>query len=267
MEANTVPDRQHDTKLGRSAASPPSKLKMADFVDIEKGAAILATPKAVSMSWRVKQWPMHLNDSLGDCTCASMAHHEHIACVYAGMPYDITDKDVSQMYQASGWKPGNPDTDNGWTLQEAAGWARTHRLGYRTSVYAYADCDVADDNACELAHWLFGGLYIGAGLPISAQAQYRQGVPWDVSTGPDAEVGSWGGHCMVRVNSVLHKHHTLVTWGGLQVCTEAWWDTYVDEAMALVPRDWEINMPNYLKKHNIVDFSKLDTLLSSVTTK
>ena len=80
---------------------------------------------------------------------------------------------------------------------------------------------------------LFGGLYIGVSLPASAQNQ----DVWDVATGPDAEAGSWGGHC-VNVVGYDADGLTVVTWGATKRMTWAFWLAYVDEAYAILSNDF-----------------------------
>ena len=111
---------------------------------------------------------------------------------------------------------------------------------------------------------LFGGLYLGAALPKSAQGQYRAGEAWQVTNG-GRDAGTWGGHAMWEARTVLHRRKKLVTWGGLQEATDAWDRAYVDEKMALVPADWQKHMPAYIVEAGIVDFQALNEALQEIT--
>jgi hypothetical protein len=94
---------------------------------------------------------------------------------------------------------------------------------------------VYDHRLLRTAAWLFGGLYIGLQLPLSAQ---RQGT-WDCGgalTGPDRP-GSWGGHA-VDVVRYSPGSLTVVTWGRLQDMTWSFWDRYCDEAYCILSRDF-----------------------------
>jgi len=82
---------------------------------------------------------------------------------------------------------------------------------------------------------LFGGVYIGLALPVTAQNQ----DVWDVvpKGGADAKKGSWGGHC-VFVPKYDEHTFTCITWGGLKTMTVAFWKKYCDESYALLGEDW-----------------------------
>jgi hypothetical protein len=261
--------RPQNLALGRSKKSPTPKLRLADFVDVEKAAseADQYLRQGISMHKKVSSYPIFLNDQIGDCTCASIAHAEMLASAYAGSPRIPSDDQVLEMYSAiSGYDPRTGNNDNGAMLVDAAGYARTRGLGGKPSVYAYAHVNESNHKELQVAHWLFGGVYTGVMLPMSANRAFSRGQTWDVSNPGDGTPGSWGGHAIWRVDSHLDQDITFVTWGTLQKATPAWWDKYVDEAMALVPSDWQNRMPDYQRKANLVDFSKLTRLLNEVAS-
>jgi hypothetical protein len=84
---------------------------------------------------------------------------------------------------------------------------------------------------------LFGGVWVGVWLPNSAKRQTGPGKVWDVSSGPDAQPGSWGGHA-ITVVGYDRDGLTLFTWGAEQRMTWAFWNFYVDEAYCLLSEDW-----------------------------
>jgi hypothetical protein len=111
---------------------------------------------------------------------------------------------------------------------------RSHGVG-RHRIAGFARVPVYDHRLLRTAAWLFGGLYIGLQLPLSAQ---RHGT-WDwggALTGPDRP-GSWGGHA-VDVVGYSPGSLTVVTWGRLQDMTWAFWDRYCDEAYCILSRDF-----------------------------
>jgi hypothetical protein len=113
-------------------------------------------------------------------------------------------------------------------------WWRKHGIG-RHRIGAFARISVHDHRLVETAAWLFGGVYIGLQLPVSAQGRHT----WEWSgslTGPDRP-GSWGGHA-VDVVRYTAETLTVVTWGRLQEMTWSFWDRYCDEAYALLSRDF-----------------------------
>lgn len=265
-------DRQHDLSLGRAEVTPkkPTDIAFHDFVDVEKAHAVIsvlpATQRSIGMSWRVRRWPMFANDQIGDCTLAGLAHGKQLWAAYAKGQFNVDETQVIAAYSAvTGYNPQTGMGDNGALLGDVCGFARSKGIQGKPDILAYADVDPADDNSCEVAHYLFAGLYCGIAMPNSAADQFRNGQVWEPGHGGDDQAGSWGGHCMWRADATLNKQVTFVTWGALHVATDAWWDAYVDEAKALVPVDYEVHMPDYLKKYGIVDFSKLNGMLQQVT--
>lgn len=258
-------------RLGRSGLSRPA-INIRDFVDIEKAQAWpvkeLPTVDYASIVW---QWRMYLNDQLGDCTVAGLAHGRQVFYQMVHEPHGpVTDAQIAAMYEGSGYVPGNSSTDQGWTLEGAAQWAMQHGLtgtpgAPAPDILGYAGVSLTDQDAQQVGMQLFGGLYEGAALPQSAQAQYESHMPWILTTNSPGDAGSWGGHCMWRPKAILHGYHYHVTWGGLQVSTAAWDEAYVDELMVLVPALWESRMPTALVAAGIVDFAKLRSLVGRFT--
>jgi hypothetical protein len=88
-----------------------------------------------------------------------------------------------------------------------------------------------------MAHYVFGGLKVCAGLPLSAADQIDRGQPWDVTEGSRAAFGSWGGHSMF---SFAYGRDDLWvwTWGRQQKMSWAFVDKYVDEVYAVISEDY-----------------------------
>jgi hypothetical protein len=108
---------------------------------------------------------------------------------------------------------------------------------------AYARVAVWDRRLVQTAAWLFGGLYIGLQLPLTAHEQ--QVWDWTGSlTGP-ARPGTWGGHA-VDVVRYDKNGLTVVTWGRLQTLTWSFWNRYCDEAYCILSDDFlqKGNAPN-----------------------
>ncbi len=86
------------------------------------------------------------------------------------------------------------------------------------------------------AIWLFGGVYIGLALPVSAQSQDVWVVPAGGLSG-DGAPGSWGGHA-VYVVAYDARGLTCITWGRLKRMSWNFWAAYCDEAYGLLAKDW-----------------------------
>lgn len=281
------PLRAQTLRGGRSARSKP-KFFVGEFVDIEKAvhwlvkrvaagqSAIVAKP-VVDYSLLVRVWQMYLNDTLGDCTCASVAHGLMVFAAMLGIEVTITDQDIERMYEHSGWSPKNSEaTDQGWTLEAAGEFARTIGL-FGTPAAPKPDIDAwagvaTDDNAeQQVAMELFGGLSSGIECPQSALTEFQEGKPWTVVPGSPIA----GGHAIWKVKSVTLPSGLLVasgsfevassyvTWGGLAPAEEAWDKEYVDEHIAFVPADWENKIPPEVAEAGIVDFSALKSLVGT----
>jgi hypothetical protein len=265
MSTTVHPNRAHELHLGRSERSPEASIDVEDFVDLEKAKATfpIKEEETVDLTTLVKAWPMFLNDSVGDCTCAGAAHMKQCADAQVGMPFTVSDADVALMYEQSGWRPGKPETDQGWTLEQAATYMETVGLLGRPGgplvpdIDGVANVSLTDDDAQQVALELFGGLYEGCLVSTQDLQDYREGKPW---TPNSAEVA--GGHCITRPQSVLRKSGLHVTWGGLVQATEAWEKEKIDELRVMIPKDWEAKLPEYLLAAGIVDFSKLSSLLT-----
>jgi hypothetical protein len=246
-------------KLGRSERSPKPKINVRDFIDIEKAKSSwpVAEEASVDYSTLVSSWPMFLNDQLGDCTCAGAAHAVQLFHAMAGEQFTVADSDVERMYEQSGYVPGKPETDQGWTLAAAADYLRTVGLQGKPDIEAEAEVSVDDEDAEQVALELFGCLYEGMECPESALQQAQEGKPWSVVKGSPID----GGHCVIRPKATLRKGALHITWGTAIPATEEFDKEYFDEYMVFVPKDWESKLPEQILQLGIVDFSKLAALV------
>lgn len=197
----------------------------------------LPTPP-LQVDWLREQtdWGMMLNDRLGDCTIAGCAHAVQLWSANTGAEAAIGDRTVEQYYERwAGYDPSDAEhTDNGGIeLDVLKLWRKQGLDGHR--LLAFADPRVAHLTEIRQSIALFGGVYIGLDLPLTAQ---RQEV-WDVNPagGAEAEKGSWGGHC-VFVGAYDPTGFTCITWGARKKMTVAFWQAYCDEAHTLLGGDW-----------------------------
>ena len=225
-------------KLGRKAVKTDSRtLRLARYL-----SATLPGPH-YARDWTkgIKSWGMMVNDRLGDCTIAACGHAVQIWSLNAGGEITVPDSAILRAYGVwDGYVDGDPSTDNGgieidvlndWRQQTGGCFATTPLLGY-------ASVNVANLKEVRQAIELFGGVYIGISLPITAQGQSIWDVVPDDGSGNSAP-GSWGGHA-VFVPAYNHFKSTFecITWGMLQTMTYAFWEKYVDESYALLGKNW-----------------------------
>jgi hypothetical protein len=221
-------------KLGKKPARHDARtLKLAHYLTPSPPPA----PASLDNTFGITAFGMMLNDTLGDCTCAGYGHAEQTWTKSGGTEWTATDDQVLALYEgACGYVNGDPSTDNGGDELTVLNYIRQNGLGDRKTLDAYADPEPSNIEQIKQAMYLFGGVYIGIQLPISAQSQV--GSLWQLSTDPVANVaGSWGGHavwCLAYTPSTI----TCVTWGGLQLMSWDFWSAYTDESHALLSSDW-----------------------------
>lgn len=206
---------------------------------------------AIPRSWRLaaalNEVPMFANDRYGNCTCASQAHRI-VAQERSTQQHEvqIDDRDVLAVYSAvTGFDLRTGMNDNGAYMLDVANYMRRvgmgrEKDGSRHTVDAFVKVDHTNRAEVKTACVLFGGLWVGAWLPDSAQRQTGPRLTWDAPAGSltgDAEPGSWGGHAFT-VPGFSFGELDLWTWGREQRMTWGFWDAYVDEAYAFISEDW-----------------------------
>jgi hypothetical protein len=219
-------------RLGRKAVKTDSRtLMMADYLT----PSLPPPPPAKDWTKGITSWGMMLNDKLGDCTIAGAAHAVQVWSANSDTEVTVSDDTVQSYYQQwDGYVPGDPSTDNGGVeLDVLNDWQKQGFAGNK--LLAFADPKPANLIQIRQSINLFGGVYIGLALPLTAQTQ----DVWDVvkTGGAKAKPGSWGGHC-VFVPKYDQHGFTCITWGGLKTMTLAFWKKYCDEAHALLDQQW-----------------------------
>ncbi|HZO98084.1 MAG TPA: hypothetical protein VFB42_11995 [Gaiellaceae bacterium] len=219
-------------KLGKLPVRvDPRTLSLRRYVDRAK---LPPPPASLDLAAAVPDWPMYANDRIGDCTTAAAGHMiEAWTAPVRGEPVEISERAVIAAFNRV--KQVDPLTgeEGAVELDVLKYWRRRGIGGHR--VGAFARVPVSDHRLVRSAAFLFGGLYIGLQLPLTAEGQRT----WDWTgrlDGP-ARPGSWGGHA-VDVVGYDREALTVVTWGRLQELTWAFWDRYVDEAYAILSVDF-----------------------------
>lgn len=231
----THPVYNFPVSLGKKAPRLDHRnLRLADYIK-----ALPPAPTSASFWAKVPSWPMYLNDQLGDCTIAAAGHMIQQWTEYAAVEKTITNNDVLKGYEAcGGYVPGDPSTDNGCEMLTVVKyWQKTGLGGHK--IAAFVAVDPTKLNEIKQAVALFGSVYLGVQLPISAQSQVGPkgvwAVPSDGAEG-DGSPGSWGGHCIpiIRYGNTLE----VITWGAPQMMSWPFLSIYADEAYAIVTQDF-----------------------------
>jgi hypothetical protein len=219
-------------KLGRKAIKSDSRT-----LALRRYLMPSLPPPPAAQDWTkgITSWGMMLNDALGDCTIAGCGHAIQVWTANTGSMVTLPDTTIENYYeQWDGYHPDDPSTDNGGIeLDVLNDWQKQGLAG--NALVAFADPKPANLTEIRQSIALFGGVYIGLSLPLTAQNQ----EVWDVAPhgGTNSKPGSWGGHC-VFVPKYDAKSFTCITWGQLKTMTVAFWNKYCDEAHALLAQDW-----------------------------
>ena len=220
-------------RLGKLPAKHDERtLQLANYIT----GALPPIPKSANWASKVKVWGQMLNDKLGDCTIAAVGHAVQTWTANASKEVTIPDAAILAAYEAiSGYNPKNPNSDTGCYEADVLKFWQNKGIG-GDMLGAYVDCEPKNKQHIQASIDIFGGVYIGLSLPISAQRQTVWSVPPGGTTGNGAP-GSWGGHA-VWVLEYDQTNLTCVTWGALKKMTWGFWTTYCDESHTLVSPDF-----------------------------
>lgn len=212
-------------KLG--ALAPKRDVRTLQFAKyLDDAVALPTVPPNYDFTKAVTSWPMYGNDHLGDCTCAAAGHMVQAWSAAVGSPKTLADADVEAAY----WALGAQDTGR-YEIDVLNYWRNTGIGGDR--IAAYVQLDPKNAAHMRAAIYLFGGVYVGIALPVSAQTQ----VVWRVASGANSAPGSWGGHA-VPFHAYSQSTFTCVTWGHTLRLTVAFNARYTDEAYAILSPDF-----------------------------
>jgi hypothetical protein len=225
-------------KLGKKAAiQDPRTLRFKNYVPGAVAPALPDPPAEVSWVTKVPlPWGMLLNDQLGDCVPAALAHMVMQMTFFAGKPFIPTDAQVLAAYEKiGGYVPGDPSTDNGCFMLDALKyWRNNGFAGHK--IAAFMQIDPLNPHEMRQAIQLFGGVLTGVQLPVSAQGKDDWTVP---AGGPfmNGSPGTWGGHC-VPIFASSPQTDTCVTWGQRLKMSHNFRIDYCDEMYAVVSSDF-----------------------------
>jgi hypothetical protein len=206
-------------------------LRLARYVDVSK---LPRPPATLDLTRDVGEWPMYANDRIGDCTIAAAAHMiEAWTAAATGTAVEVTESSVLAAFDRVKLVDPLTGEEGAVELDVLKDW-REHGVD-RHRIAAFVRVATYDHALVRAAAWLFGGLYIGLALPLTAQTQDEW--DWTGSLSGDARPGSWGGHA-VDVVGYDDAALTAITWGATKELTWSFWDRYVDEAYCILSRDF-----------------------------
>lgn len=221
-------------RLGRRPAKvDPHPLRMARYLT----AGLLADPpKRRDWLSPMTDIGMMLNDVEGDCTCAAAGHMIQAWTAANGDQVIVPDTAIQAAYSAvGGYVPGDPTTDNGaYALDVLKLWRDVGIGGHK--ILGWVALDPKNRRQMQIACDLFGGVYAGFELPRTAHGQEVWAVPSYGAVGQGMP-GSWGGH-MIPLLNYGPLGYVCLTWGAPLTLTEAFVETYCEEAYAVASIDW-----------------------------
>ena len=227
-------------------------LKLSAYLDVPQ-----LPPLPAELDWfkKVSKFTPAGNLDYGDCVVAGAAHMRQTWTANAGRHEVITpDQTVINQYLKL---TGGQDT--GLDLLSFLNHWRQKGIFGGEKIGAFVSVNPRKITQMQYANWLFGGIYLGIMLPVSAQKQ----KVWDVPSGgpvDDGEPGSWGGHC-VDCGRASNAGYSVATWGDIQRITPAFMATYADEAYAVLSLDWfnvsHKSPPGFAYKDLLSDLAKI----------
>lgn len=176
--------------------------------------------------------PMFVNDQLGCCVISGRAHHTlRFEFNEQGVAIPITDAEVKREYLTE-----SGGADSGLVLLYSLrdwrnkGWMAG---GKHYRIHSFLEVNPRSPEEIKEATIVGLGIQYGIRLPLSAADQRNAGQIWDTTSGPRAQVGSWGGH-LVHGCEYDPEGVTVETWGSKQKMTWRFIRDYCDEAYMVI---------------------------------
>jgi len=220
--------------LGKLAPKVNKKTLM--FSKYLRGTPPPIPPVKLWREYKVDQsnWGMYGNDTIGDCTCAEVAHMLMLVTAHTGSIVVPPTADVIAMYSAiTGYDPATGANDNGAAISDVLNyWQTTGLSGHK--ILGWVQMDQTNLTAVKQAIYLFGGVDLGVNLPNSAMDQTNANETWDVVAD---DGGIDGGHS-IPLFGYGSVGTNCVTWGQRQEMTWEWFSKYCDECYAVITQDW-----------------------------
>lgn len=252
-------------KLGKKEARHDDRTLL--FGNYLKADLFPYIPQAYHWGAQVPHWPMYLNNTLGCCVESAIFHHEGIwTFKTTGKELIVPDSEVISAYsKAGGYVTGDPSSDNGTDMLTAIKLWKSKGFVSGDKLLAYTALEPGNSTHIMASTFLFGGVFAGVQLPITAQAQSKPNGLWSLVPGyqnnPDARPGSWGGHAPCLCG-YTQQNVCFITWGFVQYATWGWVNYYADQLFSPLSTQW-LNTKNVAP--NQFDLAQLQNDLTLIT--
>ncbi|RKP46947.1 hypothetical protein [Trinickia fusca] len=223
-------ERKHGL-LGK--ANPQFPVGLKDWKTYMKpGMELPSPPDVVNDYSKVAGWPMDGNDKYGDCTMAAAAHSIQLWNAVT----DRSDPEPTELSVVGEYLKLTHGADSGLIESTVLKtWRSTGLWGNK--IVGYAPVNVHDLNQLKQAIYVYGLAYVGIQMPQNAQTQFDDGKPWSLEEGWQSQP-IVGGHAITIVGYDAQYLH-VVTWDAVQSMAYDWWQTYGDEAWAILPQEFK----------------------------
>ena len=197
-------------------------------------------PDSVDWTKGITEWGMHMNDQLGDCTCAGIYNAVEVWSVNVLVEKKEPDSCVLSLYSAAcGYVPGDDATDQGGIEQNVLKYIMDNGIplsdGTRDKIIGFVEVDPRNVNDVKVTINDFGVAYIGFDVPNSIYDE--NGEPKSVWEYDPNDSKIEGGHCIIAVK-YDNEYVTIISWGSIYKMSWEFFTKYTDECYAIVSPDW-----------------------------
>jgi hypothetical protein len=263
-------------KYGRLPKTEDKRdLLFANYVDL---SALPPVPDQFGHEMLIAKWQMLGNGpdpsvspgfaGCGNCTFAGGGHETMLWTAEGSAMAPITGKNIVSGYSAfTGYNPETGANDNGAVIRDVLKYRYNTGLidsnGVWHKIGAFLSLDIGNLAEIYAAMYIFSACELGINVPHSAEVQFNSGLIWDY-TDPESQI--MGGHDIPLV--CKRQNITCVTWAKLQQMTTAFFNTYCDEAWAILSPEMITNKGTTLEGFNLAQLkSDLADLTGIAPTK
>lgn len=237
-------------KLGKLAPKNSKSLSFGDFVTSLPSSPLIDLAPTYA-------YPMFGNSQWGDCVCADEGHSQQVVTgLLTGTMTEPTLAQVEQWYETQNpsWTPASGSEGNGMDMQTFLEY-----LTAQKKVLGFARIDFRNQKLLQSA--IYVGLAVKLGVQLQqaqAGAQFNEGL-WDYVPGSPTV----GGHdvCLVGYDATTRRY-SLVSWGKLIECTQAFIDNLADECWFPL-RPEHVSHPSFRDHFDVAGFA---TAVSEITS-